>query len=63
MEALDEVEALRSRANAHLEALLQHAADKSPQEIAALITELAYDHGPLRDFFAIANGACTWRRS
>ena len=64
MEAHEEVEALRSRAHERLEALLQNAAGKSPQETAAIITELAFEPGnPVKDFFAAANGICMWQET
>lgn len=57
MEAHEEIDALRKEAISHLHALLQHAAGRSPQEIAYDITELAFENGnPVKDFFAAVYG-------
>lgn len=56
MEAHVDVEALRRKANALLQDLLQQAAGRSHEETADAITELAFHHAnPLKDFFAAAS--------
>jgi hypothetical protein len=53
MDTLTEDEALRRRANAFLETLLEHSAGKSPHETACSITALAFEDGnnPLKALF------------